>query len=48
MVINDGEGEGATKREGGGRRQVRFYSYQRGGGGGSFSHAEAGAQTVLA
>ena len=45
LVTNYGEG-GATKRDGGGH--VKFYPYEKGGGGGkSFSHAEGGAQKVL-
>ena len=36
---------GAIKREGGGH--VKFYLYENGGGGKSFSHAEGGAQKVL-
>ena len=40
-----GRGGGATKREG---VQVKFYPYEKGGGGGkSFSHAEGGSQKVL-
>ena len=35
---------GATKREGG---HVKFYPYEKGGSGKSFSHAEGGAQKDL-
>ena len=35
---------GATHWEGG---HVKFYAYEKGGGGKSFSHAEGGAQKVL-
>ena len=45
LVTNDGEGGGATKRQGGGH--VKFYPYEKGGGGKSFSHTEGGAQKVL-
>ena len=47
VVANYGEG-GATKRERGGGH-VKFYPYEKGGGGGgkSFSHSEGGAQKVL-
>ena len=46
LVTNYGEGGGATKREGGGAREV--LPLRKGGGGGkSFSHAEGGAQKVL-
>ena len=38
-------GRGATKREGGGAREV--LPLRKGGGGKSFSHAEGGAQKVL-
>ena len=38
-VTNYGE-RGATKREGGGH--VKFYPYEKGKGGGSFSHADGG------
>ena len=44
MVTNYGEG-GATKREGGGAREV--LPLRKGGGGKSFSHSEGGAQKVL-
>ena len=44
VVTNYGERGGATKREGGGH--VKFYPYEKGGGGKSFSHAEGGAQKV--
>ena len=40
LVTNYGEG-GATKREGG---HMKFYHYEKGGGGKSFSHTEVGAQ----
>ena len=44
LVTNYGEG-GATKREGGGAREV--LPLRKGGGRKSFSHAEGGAQKVL-
>ena len=40
LVTNYGEGGGATKREGEGH--VKFYPYEKGGGGKSFSQSEGG------
>ena len=42
LVTNDGEGGLQNKRRG----HVKFYPYEKGGGGKSFSHAEGGAQKV--
>ena len=44
LVTNYGEGQGATKREGGGH--MKFYPYEKGEGG-SLSHAEGGSHKVL-
>ena len=46
LITGRGGGGGATKWEGG---HVKFYPYERGGGGAvkSYSHAEGGAQQVL-
>ena len=46
LGTNYGEGGGLQNGRGGGH--VKFYPYEKGGGGGkSFSHAEGGAQKVL-
>ena len=45
LVINNGEGGGATLR-GGGSSEVLPYT-KKGGSGKGFSHAETGAQHVL-
>ena len=46
LVTNYGEGGGLQNGRGGGH--VKFYPYEKGGGGGkSLSHAQGGAQKVL-
>ena len=41
------KGRGGGYKTGGGGGHVKFYAYEKGGGGKSFSHAEGGAQKVL-
>ena len=47
LVTNYGEGGGLQNGRGGGH--LKFYPYEKGGGGGgkSFSHSKGGAQKVL-
>ena len=44
--LSAGRGGGGLQNGRGGGH-VKFYSYEKGGGGTSFSHAEVGAQQVL-
>ena len=47
MVIDNGEGWGATKREVGGGGQVKFYPYRKERSGGLLAMLNEGAQNVL-